>query len=255
MTVPGVLAVFAHPDDESLVAGGTLAACAAAGVRVDILSMTRGEAGPICAGGADRALLGAVRAFELDEAGRALGAQTTTCLEYPDGELGDVDGDDAAAEVARHIARRRPDAVITFGAEGLYWHPDHIAVHAIVHRALVDAPVPWVYEATMRRRQMAELVHAMATRGLATDLWGLDPGLFGVPAARITTTVDVRSQLHRKLRALRSHATQIGPGHVLSVVPGDLAERLLGSEFFVRSGAVKPTADWLTSVLACPAEP
>lgn len=234
----GVLAVFAHPDDESLLAGGTLAACAAAGARVAIVSMTRGEAGPMhLAAEAPEADLGTVRAFELRRAALALGVHEAECLGHPDGELMGVDMDAASAALARRMVRMGATTVITFGPEGLYWHPDHVWVHEVVHRAAALTPVPWVYEATMPEDLMPGLTRALASRGLPDDLWGLDPALFGVPRATISEVVDVRRHLSRKLDALRSHASQLAPDHALRAIPDDLAERFLGTEFFVRSQA------------------
>src|SRR6058998_3196349 len=95
-----VLAVFAHPDDESIVAGGTLAACAAAGAEVLVLCATRGEQGPIADTEiASRATLGAVRERELYAACYALGARGVECLKFSDGELDSVEAE-MAVEVA-----------------------------------------------------------------------------------------------------------------------------------------------------------
>jgi LmbE family N-acetylglucosaminyl deacetylase len=247
----GVLAIFAHPDDESLVAGGTLAACAAAGVPVRVVSMSRGELGPVRTRPAlTPPELGAVRERELRDAARELGVEAAECLAYPDSRLGAVDAVPATRELAARIAAWRPRALITFGAEGLYGHPDHLAVHALVRAAAAPAGVPWVYGATMPRDRMAELVLAMRARGLPTDLWGLHPGLFGVADEEIAVTIDVRAFVERKLRALRCHATQLGPRHLLSAIPADLAERFLGEESFVRVRPRAAAADWLTGALA-----
>ena len=82
MSGGGVMATFAHPDDESLLAGGTLAACAAAGEPVEVICMTQGELGP-----GDGNRLGARRAAELRAACAELGVTRVSCLEHRDGEL------------------------------------------------------------------------------------------------------------------------------------------------------------------------
>src|SRR5438093_12942707 len=98
-----IVAIFAHPDDESIVAGGTLAACAAAGVEIVIACMTRGEQGPIAHPEfATAETLGAVRETELRAAASVLGAGTVECLGYPDGELDWAD----AAEIEPDLAHR-----------------------------------------------------------------------------------------------------------------------------------------------------
>jgi LmbE family N-acetylglucosaminyl deacetylase len=254
-----VLAIFAHPDDESLVAGGTLAACTAAGLDVVLLSVTRGEQGPISHPGlATRETLGAVREAELTAAASALGIRTVVCLDHPDGELGWANEREIGLELVRHIRLWQPEAVITFGPEGLYWHPDHIAVHRHV-MAAVDAIAaedlsPWVYHATLPKGRMAELVSAMAIHDLPAGLWNLQPDDFGVPISSITTVIDVRPFVRAKLRALRCHRTQLDQDHVFQRIPDHLAEGFLGTEYFLR--ARQPQAavdrleqDWLTSLL------
>jgi LmbE family N-acetylglucosaminyl deacetylase len=252
-----LLGVFAHPDDESLVAGGALAACAAAGIDVALLCVTRGELGPIAeAGLATRETLAAVREAELRAAGRALGVSAVECLGYPDGGLQWCDGNALVADLGGALRRWRPSAVITFGPEGLYWHRDHLAVHAVT-LAAVDAAAgegfaPGVYYATWPRGWAGELVAAVAARGGAADLWGLHPDDFGAPAASITTALDVRPFLAAKLRALRSHRSQLGPGHLLRVIPDDLAEEFLGREYFVRARRGAAGGDWLAEVVTRP---
>jgi LmbE family N-acetylglucosaminyl deacetylase len=242
----GLLAVFAHPDDESLLAGGTIAACAAAGHRVAIVSMTRGERGP------GPGPLGEVREAELQAAARAIGASDAECLEYPDGELAGVDEDEAAQTLARLLERERPEAVISFSEEGLYWHPDHLAVSRLLAAALelVESGPAWVYGATWPEGHAARLVAFMRARGLETDLWGLDPEAFGAPKESITSSLDVTPFLAAKLAALRAYASQIGPGHLLSALPDDLAEGFLGREYFVRVRPEQSQRDWLGEALA-----
>jgi N-acetyl-1-D-myo-inositol-2-amino-2-deoxy-alpha-D-glucopyranoside deacetylase len=246
----GVLAVFAHPDDESLLAGGVLAAFAAAGRRVAIVSMTRGERGPtelprLSAGPA----LGNVREAELLQAARALGASAAECLDYPDGELAGVDERQAAQQLSRILVRERPELVLSFSDEGLYWHPDHLAVSRLLDAALAlaghDCGQVWLYGATWPQGHARRLVSLMRARGLTADLWGLEPDAFGAAADSITTRLDVRPFLPAKLAALRGYASQIGPSHLLSVLPDDLAEEFLGCEFFVRIKPEGSQVDWL----------
>ena len=251
----GVLAVFAHPDDESLLAGGVLAACAAAGRRVAIVSMTRGERGPIDhAEPADREALGDVREAELLAAAHALGASSAESLDFPDGELADVDEQQAAQALVALLEHERPEAVITFSDEGLYWHPDHLAVLRFVTAAaalLGDEAAPtWFYGATWPEGHAGRLVSLARARGLATDLWGIDPAAFGAPVDSITTTLDVRPFLAAKVAALRCYASQVGSSHVLSALPDDLADAFLGREYFVRMRPAQDRLDWLGTALA-----
>jgi LmbE family N-acetylglucosaminyl deacetylase len=254
MTPPRLLAIFAHPDDESMTAGGTLAACGALGAEVRLLSMTHGELGPIADGKTTRGALGEVRAGELQEAGRALGAKETQCLDYPDGTLHWVDAHCAAADLSDRILASRPDVVITFGPEGLYWHTDHLAVHRFVVdaiRQVVRAGAnPWLYFATWPSGMTNQLVHEMEVRELSVDLWGLSPGDFGAPVESITTKVDVRRFLGRKIRALHSHRTQLPEDHLFTNLPGDLAQRYLGWEYFVRAHPSETDRDLLRDLVS-----
>lgn len=126
---PRLLGVFAHPDDETFCAGGTLAKYTAMGADAMVVSFTRGDAGQIRdAGTATRRTLGEVRERELWEACRRLGVQNVACLDYGDGKLKDVDSRVLVGQAVRFIRSFRPDVVFTFGEEGAYGHPDHIAI-------------------------------------------------------------------------------------------------------------------------------
>jgi LmbE family N-acetylglucosaminyl deacetylase len=254
MTRGRLLAVFAHPDDESLVAGGTLAACAAAGVEVSVVAVTHGEEGPIADPGlATRETLGAVRAGELRAAAEALGVSAAECLDYHDAGLHWSEPGQLRDDLVRRVRDCRPDAVVTFGPEGLYWHPDHVAVHRAATAALgvlaAEGLAPCVYYATWPNGLAESLVLAAAGRGRPTDLWGLSPGCFGAPAETITNVVDVRPFLAAKLRALRSHRTQFHRAHLLLSLPDDLAHEFLGREYFVRPRPCDTATDWLAAVV------
>ena len=235
MTEPvgAVVAVVAHPDDESLIAGGTLALAAAAGAETGVVSLTRGERGPTSDPAlATEATLGAVREQELRAAGELLGASWTSCLEWPDGELAWIDQDAAADEVAGVLDAAPPSAVLTFGEDGLYGHSDHAAARAVAHLAVerLGADRVCVYEAAWPAGLVPALIEAATEQGLPTGLWGLAPDAFGSPDAAPTLVVDVRAVLTRKLGALRAHRTQIGDDHLLTALPDALAERFLHSE-------------------------
>jgi len=124
-----ILGVFAHPDDEVFCAGGTLARAVAEGAEAMVVSATRGEAGQIRdATLATRRSLGAVREQELRDACARLGVQHVRCLDHVDGTLSSVDRLTLAGEVARIVAEFAPQVIVTFGFDGLYGHPDHIAI-------------------------------------------------------------------------------------------------------------------------------
>lgn len=228
-----VIAVVAHPDDEALIAGGTLALAAAAGLATGVVSLTRGELGPISdAQLADAETLGAVRERELRASGAALGVDWTCCLRHPDGELAWADVESVAAELADRLRAACPAVLLSFGEDGLYGHLDHVATREIAGRAaaLLGSDGPLVYEAAWEPELVPALVAAAEQRGLPASLWGLDPRAFGSATDGPTTRLDVCSVLQRKLRALRAHRTQLDRDHLLTALPDDLAARFLGEE-------------------------
>jgi LmbE family N-acetylglucosaminyl deacetylase len=130
-----LLGVFAHPDDEVFCAGGTMARAAESGAEVMIVSATRGERGQIRdATVATRRTLGAVREGELGAAAAELGVQRVQVLAYPDGTL-QHHRSSLGAAITGIMRRFDPDTVITFGADGGYGHPDHVAISELTTEA------------------------------------------------------------------------------------------------------------------------
>jgi LmbE family N-acetylglucosaminyl deacetylase len=171
---PHLLGVFAHPDDEVFCMGGTLAQWAEAGGETMIVSATRGEAGQIQdARVASRGTLGAVREQELRAACTQLGVRRVECLDYGDGALAEVDEATLAGHVATFIRDFQPDVVVTFGLDGGYGHPDHIAISEATTRAcqLVareDGWAPQLYYSAFPQQHGSlcyQLAHWLTTRG------------------------------------------------------------------------------------------
>ncbi len=124
-----ILGVFAHPDDEVFCAGGTFAKYVAEGAIVKIISVTPGNAGQIRdARIATRRTLGTVRARELENSCKVMGVQESECWDYGDGTLQQVEQTELMLKIEQAIRAFRPNIVITFGPDGGYGHPDHIAV-------------------------------------------------------------------------------------------------------------------------------
>ncbi len=233
-----VLAIVAHPDDESLACGGTLARCADAGAEVRVLSVTRGGAGQ---GQRDRRRpLGEIRRQELDDAAAALGIATPILLDHPDGDLRAVRPERLRDDILDAIRHDRPDVVITFGADGLYWHPDHIVVHEQVTGAVtrVGTRPPALFYVTMPAGMMRRVLNAAAAApGAPAELsfWGLDPDAFGAHAEPPTLAVDVRASAARKLAAIRCHRTQIDRHSPFAWLTEQQATDLVGVEHFHRA--------------------
>ncbi len=141
MSTLSFLGIFAHPDDESLGAGGLFAKYAAEGVRTSLITATRGQRG--WTGTPDRypgaEALGQIREKELNAAARRLGIDEVVVLDYMDGDLDQADPRLVIPEIAAHIRRIRPDVILTFDPFGAYGHPDHIAISQYSHAAVLTA--------------------------------------------------------------------------------------------------------------------
>src|SRR2546428_3352364 len=233
-----LLAVFAHPDDESLACGGLLAWCAHRGAHVSLLCVTHGEHD-------QGKRLADVRAQELRDACRALGLASLELLDYDDGMLPWADARQLEADIREAIERFRPEIVITFDEDGLYWHPDHIAVHerttAAVAAMREDSPA--LYYVTMPAGQMRAVVHhaeeTFASQGATGEpprrILGITPpDAFGALAPAPTLIVDAADFANRKLTAIRCHRSQLIDDALTLVAESD-AGRLLGVEHYRRA--------------------
>jgi LmbE family N-acetylglucosaminyl deacetylase len=235
-----VLAVFAHPDDESLACGGTLARLSDAGARVVLLCASRGRKGAV----SDPALvpdgdLGRVRAEELRQAAKVLGVAEVVILDHPDGDLRWADAPAFDTEIMSAIRDYRADAVITFDEDGLYWHTDHIGIHERTWDAVeaLGADAPSLYFVTMPKGVMREVVDAALTTGWTrpdTGPWAIVPDAFGLHAKPATIVVDVRDWVPRKLAAVLCHRTQMGADNPFARLDPTDARRWLGTEQFRR---------------------
>jgi LmbE family N-acetylglucosaminyl deacetylase len=237
-----VLGIFAHPDDESLACGGTLARLADAGAKVVVMCASQGEAGSVC----DPSLvpegdsLGGVRVRELRDAAAVLGVAEVIVLDHPDGDLRGDRVPELHAEIVKALERYRPDAVITFAEDGLYWHLDHIGIHERTYTAVLSlgAAAPPLYYVTIREGVMREVVDAAHAKGRApsdSSFWGIAADAFGHSARPPSFVIDVRDWVPRKLAALRCHRTQMGPNNPIAWIDDDEARQWLGREQFRRS--------------------
>jgi LmbE family N-acetylglucosaminyl deacetylase len=258
--VPYTLVSFhAHPDDEVLLTGGTLARASAEGHRVVLVVATNGEAGL-----ADRRLarnLARVREAELRASARALGCGRVVLLGYGDsgldgrrpgpGTFSRADPQLAAQRLAEILREEEADVLTVYDPAGGYGHPDHRQVHTVGTIAARLAGTPVVLEATLDRTLIRRLAR------LATLVPG---GLGGVryetlataysERAAITHRIDVRAHLGAKREAMRAHVSQAGGGGprtlaMLLKLPRPLFGAVLGREWFVEQGrrVVMPSDD------------
>ena len=216
--IQSLLAIFAHPDDESFRPGGTLALLARRGVGVQVLIATRGQAGsrgnpPLCA----PEELPAMRENELRCACSALGIQPPLLLDYQDGQLTEADPEGLAAQILQVVKATRPQVMLTFGADGLSGHPDHIAIGQAAA------------EAFRRAEDVAALYTLAVPRSLAESL-GMKQ-IRAVSDESIALAVDVSTAWEAKMSAIRCHRTQSGESPILNA-PEARQRLFLGVEHF-----------------------
>jgi LmbE family N-acetylglucosaminyl deacetylase len=243
-----IVSFHAHPDDEAITVGGTLAIAADAGHRVVLVFGTRGDLGEVDDGvlEPDEAL-GQRREQEARDAAAVLGAARVEFLPYHDsGMAGEStnDADDAFAaadveEAAAHLAEvlreERADVLTVYDERGGYGHPDHIQVHVVGRRAAALAGTPRVYAATTSREHFLGLADLL-TDLVPPDMERPDPDELdlGVPEARITTTVDVTAALDRKRAAMAAHPSQISDESFFLALPPEAFAMVFGTEWFIR---------------------
>lgn len=217
-----LLAVFAHPDDESFRPGGTLALLVRRGVSVQVLTATRGGAGscgdpPLCT----PEELPIVREGELCCACTALGIEPPILLDYQDGCLVEADPKTIVAEILSVVADIRPQVMLTFGPDGLSGHPDHIAIGQFASEAY-------------HRATDVNALYTLAIPQSLTEKLGMKQ-IRAVPDETITVTVDIFDVWEAKMSAIRCHASQI----TSSPITQDNQQRkrlFLGKEYFVLTG-------------------
>lgn len=230
-----LLAVFAHPDDETFRPGGTLALLARLGVHVEVLTFTHGEAGscgcpPLCT----PMELPGVREQELRSACGKLGIQPPRLLNYADGHLHKVDAELMIAHILLTVNEVKPHVLLSFGPDGLSGHPDHVAVGE------------WVAESFRRAERIAALYTVAIPRSLAQKLNMRE--MHPVADEAISIIVDVSSLWEAKLAAIHCHATQFSSSPMMSA-SAERQRLFFGREYFVRADLRKPNEDFLPKIL------
>jgi LmbE family N-acetylglucosaminyl deacetylase len=250
-----VVSFHAHPDDESLLTGGTLAKAAASGHRVVLVSATSGAAGLAAARFRTDGGLGQRRVGELEAAAAAIGAAAVRLLGYDDSGMdglapGDAfaraDVESAALRLAAILRRERADVLTIYDANGGYGHPDHIQVHRVGVRAAELAGTPVVLEATIDRDLLRRALRLMraARLGAHLPLPALEQSF--TPRTELTHRIDVRRHLRAKRAALVAHASQASADDMDRTIafflrlPPPLFRLVLGSEWFVQRHATRP---------------
>ena len=230
-----LLAVFAHPDDETFRPGGTLALLARRGVRVHVLTATRGQAGscgnpPVCT----PEELPTVRENELRCACAALGLESPRLMDYIDGKLAEADPEQVTTQILAALNEIHPQVVLTFGPDGLSGHSDHIAVGQCAIAACA------------RCSEVSALYTLAVPRSLAEQLEMRQ--IRAVPDEQIALRVDVSSVWKVKLAAMACHASQQAATPLLNA-PAARQRLFFGQEYFVRAVCRQPDMDFLPVTL------
>jgi LmbE family N-acetylglucosaminyl deacetylase len=233
-----LMCVLAHPDDESLGTGGTLAKYASDGVETYLVTATRGERGRFGdnANRPDPAIVGKTREAELLAAAEALGLRGVEILGYPDGALDGVDAGEAQEAIAVQLRRTRPHVVITFGADGAYGHPDHVAISQLTAAAIVRAADRWsvskLYHIAWSATTWAAYQAALKTLTSMVD--GVERRVTPTPDWMVTTRIDTGAVWPAVWRAVQCHRTQMSIYKNLEGLPPDHHRALWGVQEFYR---------------------
>jgi N-acetyl-1-D-myo-inositol-2-amino-2-deoxy-alpha-D-glucopyranoside deacetylase len=245
-----LLLVHAHPDDESIFTGATMARYAAQDARVTLVTCTLGEMGEIIPPDLRHLLpdeLGQHRVTELDRACAALGVTDHRFLggmgRYRDsGMMGLPDNDDprcfwqadvaeAAAALAKVIGEVEPGAIVTYDADGFYGHPDHIQAHrvTVLARELAGSAAA-LYATVMPRPVLERAVE------LPADSWFIRAADLSasVPDNAVTTEIDAAAWLGAKREAMRAHETQVTVDGDYFALSNEIGQRILGTEYYTR---------------------
>ncbi len=260
MTTQKILLCLAHPDDEILGPGGTIAQYAEDGAYIELVCATRGEAGEI----ADPALanpetLPQVRERELLCAAETLGIRKVTFLGYRDSGMAgtpqnehpnafiNADADEVVAQLVATMRRVRPQVVITFEPFGGYGHPDHIVIHHHTHAAFEKAGDEGYRLDLGRPYQPQRLFYPIVRTAFFYEMkakmeqYGLDTSFFADlevdsrerwPDDKYNVVVNISDTIRRKMTAFACHRTQFGPDSFFRRLPEADMAQLLQTEYF-----------------------
>lgn len=255
---PRLMAVLAHPDDESLGVGGTLAKYVAEGADVFLLTATRGDSGryrgfrPGDQQHPGSSTLANIRETELRAAASALGVREVSLLEYRDQHLDGANPREVVAAIVKHFRHVQPDVVVTFGPDGAYGHPDHIAVSQFTTAAIVAAADPAFscdgIEA-MRPHAVSKLyymawpestwkAYQAAFRKLVSTVDGVERQAVPWPDWAITTVIDTRSYWPTVWQAISCHESQVTAYERLKHLSPEDHEALWGRQSFYRAFSI-----------------
>jgi len=248
-----LMAVLAHPDDESLGFGGTLARYSAEQVETYLVTATRGERGRFFSPDrkAEPVEVGRVREAELRAAAAVLGIREVFILGYSDGAVDQIDSATAIATIVQQIRRVRPHVIVTFGPDGAYGHPDHIAISQFTTAAVVCAAdagydcgdgsagapssahrVAKLYNLAWRNAKWD--AYQAAFRKLTSMVDGTVRQANPWPDWAVTTEIDTTAHWPAVWKAVSCHQTQMSMYQQLEQLSDAQQRALWGSQEFYR---------------------
>jgi len=244
-----LMAVLAHPDDESLGVGGILAKYAAEGIETSLVTATRGERGWFGDEHEYPGLeaLGQIREAELRAAAVVLGIRSVDFLEYIDGELDQAHPAEVVAKIVGHLRLVKPDVVVTFGPDGSYGHPDHIAISQFTTAAIIEAASPdSLYYRDLAPHSVAKLYYMAPTKDLldvyqfvfgdlVMHIDGVERRGAGWPDWQITTRIDTWAYWRTVWKAVCCHRTQLPAYHLLERLQEEQHKALWGCQTYYRA--------------------
>ena len=252
-----LVAFHAHPDDESISTGGSLARASAEGHRVVVVIATDGDYGEVPDDLAEGESLVDRRRAETARSATALGVHRVEWLGYKDsgmtgweqnsdpGSFLQAPVEEAAERLAKVLREESADVLTVYDWHGNYGHPDHIKVHTVGHRAADIAGTKTVFEATMNRDHIARMMEMARQAGApireeddfdpngAAD----DGNPFGMAESDITHAVDVTEYLSAKRESLRSHRSQITDTSFFLEMHEEALSSAFVTEWFILKGA------------------
>lgn len=247
-----LMAILAHPDDESLGFGGALARYASEGVETSLICATLGQRGRLHGKppgdpehpGPER--MAEIREVELRNAVEALGIRELALLGFMDGSVDQVDPRTAIEAIAGHIRRARPNVAVSFSPDGAYGHPDHIAISQFAMAAIVlaadasfrsgngsppHAVSKFYYMVSVAASWQ---VYQDAFKRLMTTVDGVERAATPWPDWEVTTVIDTSAQWERVWQAVSCHDSQVGAYEKLKTLSPDQHAALWGKQYYYR---------------------
>jgi mycothiol S-conjugate amidase len=250
---PSILAIFAHPDDEIGV-GSTLAHYSHAGVATTLVCASRGEAATIyCSACATSENLAEVRTHELACACEQLGVPDLRWLDWPDGGIKNMSHDAAVGQIVALIRDIQPSIILTHPENGLYPHPDHLAIWEFTRAAFEaaadperypDAGAPWAAARLFTRALPQSFFDAVPEFAqYRVELNGEQLPFYATPDEEIDVVMNVTNWIEHRISAWECHCSQHNPNSPFVSVPAHLQQEMAKVEYFVLDAAHVPLPD------------